>query len=237
MSGSSASPSSRIAAGHVEDGDLRGRQRVGKDADDAGPHGVGELLEPEVLIRPRHFLEEQLRIHDAKVVRPERTRPDDAEIFVAHHDRVGRAPLVPGKEPRGHVVHVGLERRVEAVLPGFQLRQDRNVVGRERVLAWTERVAELAEVHELHLLRLAHDQLRPVLDRLVVVGESEREGVARVIGPLDDVDQLALDEIHQAHAATPIVSSPWSRVRSRFARRRVDGHCGRGRSVFASYSI
>jgi len=64
------------------------------------------------------------------------------------------------------------------------------------VLARTERVAELAEVHELHLLRLAHDQLRPVLDGLVVVREPVRQGVAGVVGPLDDFEEFALDEVH-----------------------------------------
>ena len=59
-----------------------------------------------------------------------------------------------------------------------------------------ERVAELAQIDELHDLRLADDELRAVLDRLVVVRKAERERVARVVRPLDDVDQLALDEVH-----------------------------------------
>ena len=123
-----------------------------------------------------------------EVVGAERAHADDAEVLVAHHDRVRRAPLVAGEQARGDVVDVGLERRVEAVLPRLELREDRDVVGRQRVLAGPERVAELAEVDELHHLRLAHDQLRAVLDRLVVVGKAERERVARVVGPLDDVD-------------------------------------------------
>src|SRR6185503_18338618 len=57
----------------------------------------------------------------------------------------------------------------------------------------------LAEVDELCLLRLADDQLCAVLDRLVVVREAERERVAGVIGPLDDLDQLALEEVDDAH--------------------------------------
>ena len=67
-----------------------------------------------------------------------------------------------------------------------------------------ERVTELAEIDELHLLRLAYDQLRAVLNRLVVVGKTERQRIARIIGPFDDVDQLALDEIHQAHGQAPV---------------------------------
>ena len=135
-----------------------------------------------------------------EVVGAEGADADDAEVVVAHHDRIGRAPLVAGEQPRGDVVDVGLERRVEAVLPRLQLGEDRDVVGRQRVLARPEGVAELAEVDELHHLRLADDQLRAVLDRLVVVRKAERERVARVVGPLDDVDQLALDEVHQSHS-------------------------------------
>ena len=86
--------------------------------------------------------------------------------------------------------------------PYFQplsVRQDRDVVGRQRVLAGPEQVAELAEVDELHHLRLADDELRAALDFLVIVGKPVRQRVARVIGPLDDLDQLALDEVHQSH--------------------------------------
>ena len=82
------------------------------------------------------------------------------------------APLVAGEEARVDVVDVGLERRLEAVLPALEPGQDRDVVGGQRVLAGTEGVAELAEVDELRRLRLAHDELRAVLDLLVVVGEA-----------------------------------------------------------------
>jgi membrane-bound lytic murein transglycosylase B len=44
----------------------------------------------------------------------------------------------------------------------------------------------------------------PSLDRLVVVGEPERQRVAGVVGPLDDLDQLASEEVQDAHAATPV---------------------------------
>ncbi len=178
---------------------LRRRLRVGEDADDARAHRVGELVEAEVLIRAGHFLQEELRVDDPEVVGPERADADDPEIVVAHHDRVRGAPLVAGEQARVQEVDVRLERRVEAVLPRLQLGQNRDVVGRQRVLARLERVAELADVDELHLLRLADDELRPVLDRLVIVGKAERERVARIVGPLDDVDQLAFDEVHQAH--------------------------------------
>ena len=141
-------------------------------------HIAGEFVETKVLIRAGDLLEDQLGIDDAEVVGAEGADADDAEIVVAHHDRIRGAPLVAGEQARVHVVDIGLERRVEAVLPRLQLRQDGDVVGGQGVLARTERVAEFAEIHELHLLRLAHDQLRPVLDRLVVVRKPERQGIA-----------------------------------------------------------
>jgi hypothetical protein len=198
MSGSSAQLG--VAAGDVEHRDRRRRQRVGEHADDARAHRVGELVEPEVVVGARHFLEEQLRLGDAEIVGPERAHADDAEVVVAHHHRVGGAPLVAGEQAGVDVVDVRLERRVEAVTPRLEPGEDGDVVGRQRVLAGTEGVPELPEVHELHPLRLADDQLRAVLDRLVVVRKAERERVARVIGPLDDLDQLALEEVHDAHS-------------------------------------
>src|SRR6185437_4000994 len=52
-----------------------------------------------------------------------------------------------------------------------------------------------AEINELRRLRFADDQLCAVLDFLVVIGKAVRQRVARVVGPLDDVDELLLDEI------------------------------------------
>ena len=59
-------------------------------------------------------------------------------------------------------------------------------------LPGAEGVAELAEIDELRRLRFAHDELRAVLDFLVVVGKAVGERVARVVRPLDDFEELAL---------------------------------------------
>jgi hypothetical protein len=104
------------------------------------------------VVRARHLAEEGLGIHDLEVVGPERAHADDAEVVVAQHHGVGGAPLVPCEEPCDHVVDVGLERRVEAVGPRLDLREDRDVVGGEGVLARAEGVAELAQVDELRHL-------------------------------------------------------------------------------------
>src|SRR5439155_15423970 len=119
----------------------------------------------------RDLLQEQLRLDDLEVVDTERTQADDAKILIAHHDRVRRAPFVAREKPSENVVDVRLERALEAVLPALEVRQDRDVVGGERVFSRTERVAELAQVDELRDLRFAHEQLGTALDLLVLVGE------------------------------------------------------------------
>jgi len=67
------------------------------------------------------------------------------------------------------------------------------------VLAGREQIAELPEVHELRHLRLANDELCAPFDLLVIVWKPVRQRVSRVIRPFDDLDQLALDEVHQSH--------------------------------------
>ena len=127
-----------VARGHVEHRHLRRRDRVGEQADDARAHGVAELVEPEVVIGAGDLAQERRRADDLEVVGAERADAHDAEVVVAQHHRVRRAPLVAGEQPRDDVVDVGLERRIEAVLPRRELREDRDVVGRQRVLARRE---------------------------------------------------------------------------------------------------
>ena len=107
--------------------------------------------------------------------------------------------LLPVKSARVDEIDVRLERRFKAVFPALERGEDRDVVGGERVLARAERVAELAEVDELHRLRFAHDELRAALDFLVLVREAVGERVARVVLPLDDFEELSFEIIHQAH--------------------------------------
>ena len=94
-----------------------------------------------------------------------------------------------------------------------------------------------AEVDELRGLRLAHDELRAVLDLLVLVGEAERQRVARVVGPLDDVDELFLDEIDDRHRRLrgSVVGSA-ARTALDFLRRR-ELLRARPRAVLSSVSI
>jgi hypothetical protein len=67
------------------------------------------------------------------------------------------------------------------------------------MLPGRKQIAELTQVHELDHLRFAHDELRAPLDLLVVIRPAVTQGIARIIGPLDDFDQLPFDEVHEAH--------------------------------------
>jgi hypothetical protein len=59
------------------------------------------------------------------------------------------------------------------------------------VLTRAEHVGDLALVHEHRHLARAHDQLRAVLDLVVVAREAPDERAPAVVDPLDDVDELA----------------------------------------------
>jgi hypothetical protein len=71
------------------------------------------------------------------------------------------------------------------------------------VLAGPERVAELAEVDEL---RTCDSRTMSCAPRLISLSrrETERQRVARIVGPLDDVDELAANEIGQAHGDSSV---------------------------------
>src|SRR4029453_4822318 len=175
----------------VESGNFARREGVAEDADDAGAHGIAELIETEMVVGAGDFLQKPRDVDDPKVVGPERAEADDAEVLVADHHWIGRAPLVAGEEPRGDEVDVGLERRFESVLQPLEPRKSRVFVGGQRVVPGAKEVAVLAEVYELDRLRLAHNELRAAFDFLVLVREAEREWIARVIAPLPDLHQLS----------------------------------------------
>ena len=102
-----------------------------------------------MIVRAGDFLEERLHVHHVEIVDAVGAGADDAQILVAQHDGIGRAPFVAGEQARVDEIHVGLERRFEAVLPAFQRCEDREVVRREGVFARAKRVAELAQIDEL----------------------------------------------------------------------------------------
>jgi hypothetical protein len=54
-------------------------------------------------------------------------------------------------------------------------------------------------MHEQRGLRVAHGELRALLDLHVAHREAPGEDLVAVLGPLDDVDELLLDEIKEPH--------------------------------------
>ena len=95
------------------------------------------------------------------------------------------------------------------MVPVLQRGQDRHVVGLELVEPGAEDVGELALVDEDRGLPLAHGELGAVLDRVALALEAPDDGVAGVVGPVDDVDELAAQEIEDRHRGVlPSVAPP-----------------------------
>ena len=165
------------------------------------------------------------RVGDPHGVGAEGAQPHHAELRVAAGDRVPRPPLQVGEAAGVDEVDLGLERALEAVVPVLQRGQDRQVVGLELVEPGAEDVGELALVDEDRRLPLADGELGAVLDRVALALEAPDDGVAGVVGPVDDVDELAAQEIEDRHRVLPPVS--W---------RLGDGHAARRASCAACAS-
>src|SRR5262249_43502023 len=122
-------------------------------------------------------------------------------------------------------------------LPTSKTCEQRNVRGCQRVFARPEQIPELPQVDELSCLGFANDQLRATLDFLVLVRKTIGQCVARVIGPLDDVDQLCLDRFSQTHGAhSDMRTSDALKPATKYSRQVSDKLCGRGLKP-ACYSI
>jgi len=145
------------------------RECRAEDADNPGPHRVGEIIKPKMVVRARDFLEESLDVDHPEIVGAECAQACDPEILIPDHHRIRGSPVVTGEQPGCDEVHIGFKGRLESVFPPFELRQNGDVVGREGVLAGPKGVAELAEIHELSGLRFAHDKLRTALNLAVSV--------------------------------------------------------------------
>jgi hypothetical protein len=82
-----------------------------------------------------------------------------------------------------------------------QVREQRKRPRLERVQPGEKHVGHLSLVHEHRELRLAHRELRPVLDLHVLHRIPVREHAVRVLRPVDDVDELLAEEAAKTHAA------------------------------------
>ena len=101
-------------------------------------------------------------------------------------------------------VDLAFERRAKAVVPVVEGGQDRHVVGFEHVKAWSEHIRELAFMNENSGLAFANGEFRPVFDFMALALEAPHECVAGIIGPVNDVDKLAGEEIENAHGGLPL---------------------------------
>ena len=129
----------------------------------------------------------------------ESAHPDNAEILVADGDRVRRAPFLVKLGTRREEVNIGLERGFEELVPVFQVSKNGQRLRRQLVHAGAENVGHGAFVDEHRHLRVAHRQAGTILDFHFLHRETPGQRAVALLGPLQDVDKLFLDEIHQGH--------------------------------------
>ena len=86
-------------------------------------------------------------------------QPNHAEILVAVDDRLGCAPLEIKKITHRDEVDLGGEGRIAAERKTDQTTEQGDVVGRQRVPAWSKEIKRLAIPNKDRLLRFAHHQL------------------------------------------------------------------------------
>jgi hypothetical protein len=103
---------------------------------------------------------------------------------------------------RAEEVDVALERALEQLVPVLQVGQHRQRLRRQLVHAGAEDVGHLAFVDEDRHLALAHGERGAVLDLVAGHRVAPGQRAVAVLGPLQDVDELFLDEIHQRHDLT-----------------------------------
>src|SRR5207245_2306537 len=108
------------------------------------------------------------------------SQPHHAEIRVAHHHGIRGAPLQIGELFRVDKINFRLERRVESVFPGAQLRQDGSVAALNAVAAGAKHVGNLSFINKDRRLRFAHNQLRAVLDLLITNRKAIEHRVAGI---------------------------------------------------------
>ncbi len=188
-----------LVGGQVEQRHTGGGQGGAELADDHLAQVLRDLLGAELRVGADELGEHLGGVDHPHGVGAEGAQPDRAELGVAHDHGVLGTPLEVGEQPGVDEVDLGLPRRVEAVLPALEGRQDRQVLGLEGVGARGEGVGDLALVDEHRDLRLTHDELGAHLDLVVVAREPPDDGVPTVVEPLDDVDELAAQLVHQSH--------------------------------------
>ena len=161
-------------------------------------HGVA-------LTRARDFGVEELGVGHAEAVVAKGAQPHRAEVFVADGDGLGRAPLLVHLLAGAEEVNIAFERGLKQLVPILQIGEYRQRLGGQLVHAGAKHVGHFALVDEHRHLRFAHRQRRAVLDLHLRHREAPGQRAVVVLGPLDDVDELFLDEIHQCHGVLPVL--------------------------------
>ena len=190
----------RVRRQQIKCCDLCFADHVGQRLLDQRAHHLPELFGVVDAVGADELLEQQLRIGAADRVGAKGADADRAEVGVAHHQRLRRAPLQASDGLCRHEVDFAFEGRVEAMLPAFQRRHDRHVRRRQLVHAFGEDIRDAALVDKDRRLARPHRQLRAVFDLVLVARKAPHHGLAvGVIEPLDDVDELALQFVEETH--------------------------------------
>ena len=188
---------------HVEERNAARRKRLGH----AAHHDVAELAlqvgDSIDVARAAHTRVKRGRVREPVGVRAERAQPHDAEFLVPNGHRVGSSPPLVELQPRREEVNVRFEGGLERLVPVHEVGEHREGLGIQRVEPRAEDIGHLPFVHERRHLALAHGQLRPGLDLHVLHRKAAGEKAVFRLGPLDDIDELLVQEIAEGHTPSP----------------------------------
>ena len=144
---------------------------------------------------------EQGRCGNAKAVVAKGAQAHGAKVGIADGDGLRCAPLLVDLLARAEEIHIALEGRGKQLVPVFQIGQKRQGLRAQLVGAGAKHIGHGALVDEQGHLRLAHHQHAAVLDFHVLHGKAPGQGAVLPFSPLDDVNKLFLEKVHQGHGA------------------------------------
>jgi hypothetical protein len=113
--------------------------------------------------------------------------------------------VLVGLNARGEKIDVGLERRLERLVPVFQIRQDWQRLRGQRIQAGCECIRGFAFVNKKSELRIADRQLPAILNFAVLHGVSIGQNPVFRFHPVDYIDELLGDKIAETHK--PLLSA------------------------------
>jgi hypothetical protein len=140
-----------------------------------------------------------LGIGHAKRVITESPQAHGAEIGVPQGNGLSSTPLAIGLLAGAEEIHIAFKRRFKQLVPVLEIGEHRQRLGGQGVCARAKHVSHLALVDKHRHLRLPHHQDGSGLDFHAGHGEAPGQHTIGVFCPLQYIDKLLLDEIHQAH--------------------------------------